>query len=179
MNRLLPAALLALLLLAPTTSHADAMGHAGEVVIRSDFGFNTSYVKQEKSSEGVTTLSLSPALDYFAAPGLSIGGQLLLSYTKQGDASATFFGIGPRVGYYASIGSGLGIWPQLAFLYGTSKGSASTTSHSSTALLFSLPFVIDIAPHFFLGIGPYLGRDLSGDDKTTTIGLLGQIGGHF
>jgi hypothetical protein len=54
-------------------------------------------------------------------------------------------------------------------------------SNSSThlGLVLSAPFLYHPARHFFLGIGPLLSVDATGDNKQTTFGAGFTIGGYF
>jgi hypothetical protein len=188
---LLPTLLAALSI--PAVAHADMPGKQGQIVIRSDFDISASYSKTELPSSappGATApdatiqFLLGPAADYFVVPGVSVGGQLFFRYAKTGDNSTTGYGLGPRVGYYANFMSGLGIWPQVAFHYSSTKISTKDSSSSGSAsdLQISAPLVIELVDHFFLGIGPYVRLDLSVPDavgKTTTIGVATQVGGYF
>jgi hypothetical protein len=195
---LLPAALLAACCLAPTAARADMPGRQGQIVIRSDFDLSASYSKTSlpssapagaKEPDAAIRLQLGPAVDYFVIPGLSVGGQVFLNYGKQGDSSSTGFGLGPRVGYYINFASGIGIWPQAAFQYASTKftvkdaqGNEQSTSGSTSSVLVSAPLIVEFVDHFFLGIGPYLSLDVSvpdGQGKTTTLGIATQVGGYF
>ncbi len=54
----------------------------------------------ESGGDGVKMIMLAPSLSGFVAPGLAIGGQLLIANLSQGGNSLTIFGIGPRASYY-------------------------------------------------------------------------------
>ncbi len=195
---LLAASLLAAASLAPAAARADMPGKQGQIVIRSDFDLSASYSKTAlpsgapdgaKEPDAALRFQLGPAVDYFVIPGLSVGGQVSFNYGKQGDSSSTGVGLGPRVGYYANFASGIGIWPQFAFQYASSKfttkasnGDDVSSSGSTSSIKISAPLIIEFVDHFFLGIGPYLGLDVSvpdGQGKTTTIGIATQVGGYF
>jgi hypothetical protein len=56
--------------------------------------------KPPGSSERTTVLDLRPALQYFVAPGLAVGGQLTLGRASSDGGTSTTLGIGPLVSYY-------------------------------------------------------------------------------
>jgi hypothetical protein len=53
----------------------------------------------------LTTIAIAPSLFYFVVPGLGIGGDFTLSRLSRGDASATTWGFGPKIGYFFDSGS--------------------------------------------------------------------------
>jgi len=143
----------------------------------------------EHSTHDVTTVTVSPAVDYFLIPNLSIGGALLLEYQSAGSEDSTRFGIGPRVGYNIPFTDMVGIWPKIGFSYSHNSRSSSTEtgnteiSNSRTSNAFTLnlfaPIMFHPVTHFFLGFGPFLDTDLSGSDKITTYGGKLTMGGWF
>ncbi len=56
------------------------------------------------------TALLNPRALYFVSPGLAIGGQVVVQYASQGDASFTTLGIGPEIAYYFG-GAGSTVYP--------------------------------------------------------------------
>jgi hypothetical protein len=159
---------------------ARVFGDKMELAISSD----ASFVIQH-STHDVTTISLAPAADYFVAKNVSIGASLLLDYQHTGGNSATRFGIGPRFGYYFAFTDMLGLWPKIGFSYSYTSRSASVSgtsleqSNSGGAFTLNLfaPIMFNPVPHFFVGFGPFLDTDLSGDDKITTWGGRLTLGG--
>jgi hypothetical protein len=161
---------------------ARVFGNKMELAISSD----ASFVIQH-SSHSVTSISLAPAADYFVAKNVSIGASLLFDYQHTGGNSATRFGIGPRFGYYVAFSDMVGIWPKIGFSYSYSSrtialsgaGTSLEKSNSGGAFTLNLfaPIMFTPVPHFFVGFGPFLDADLSGDDKITTWGGKLTLGG--
>jgi hypothetical protein len=157
-------------------------GGMGQVTIGSDFGISFLHnVDAETSS-----LSLSPALDYFFAPALSLGGQLQLDYNKAGGASTTVLGLGPRVGYVIPLGDMFSVYPKaglyLQHVSFSPGGGGSSSSYNLFSLFLSAPFLFHPVPHFFVGIGPTLFANLAGANsarRDLQIGLVSTVGGWF
>lgn len=55
-------------------------------------------------SDRTSSFVLNPSAQYFIAPGLAVGGDVLLEYTSSDDFSTTRYGIGPTASYF--FGSG-------------------------------------------------------------------------
>lgn len=55
-----------------------------------------------ESSDGdrLTSIQLTPSYSTFIAPGIALGGKLLLVRQSQGDNSSTFWSIGPHIIYF-------------------------------------------------------------------------------
>jgi hypothetical protein len=163
---------------------ARAFGSKGVIAISSDAALVIQH-----SSQRVTTISIAPAADFFVIDNLSVGGELLFEYDKTGNDDATRFGIGPRVGYNLAFTDMLGIWPKIGFSFShtshsvtlTSGPTDTTVSTSGSAFTLNLfaPIMFHPVPHFFVGFGPFLDTDLSGDQKVTTFGGKLTLGGWF
>lgn len=165
---------------------ARVFGDRSQLAVSSD----AALVIQHTSPGGVTSVSISPAADFFVAKNISVGGAILFEYDKAGDSDATRFGIGPRVGYNLAFTDLLGLWPKIGFSYSHTSHSTNIPVSSGTSLersaagsAFTLnlfvPVMLNPVPHFFVGFGPFLDTDLSGDNKTTTFGGKLTIGGWF
>lgn len=181
------------------TAAAEDLGGEGQIAISSDLQLSftsTSQSLPDSAPEGTpdpdstTTIVVAPALDYFVAESISIGGQVFYASTSMGDASSSGFGIGPRVGYAIPIGEGLAFWPKLGIAYTSSSydsGVEGSEKQSGTTMSLEVfaPFAIQPAEHFFVGIGPMLSMDLSNKvededaGKSTTFGVMTQVGGYF
>jgi hypothetical protein len=164
---------------------ARVFGDTNQIAISSDAALEIQH-----SSQRVTTISFSPAADFFIAKNISVGGALLFEYDKAGSSDATRFGIGPRVGYNYAFTDMLGIWPKIGFSYSHTSRSTDTAAGPGTTLTLSrsgnaftlnlfAPVMFHPVPHFFVGFGPFLDTDLGGSDKVTTYGLKLTIGGWF
>jgi hypothetical protein len=161
-------------------------GGAHQLAISSD-----AAITVEHRSSDVTRIQLGPAADYFVIENLSIGGIIMLDYQNTANADTTRFMIGPRVGYNIPFTDMLGLWPKLGFSF--THDSVSTelpTGDDNTELTatrggshFTLnlfaPLMFHPVTHFFVGFGPFLDADLSGDNKVTVFGGRLTVGGWF
>jgi hypothetical protein len=174
----------------PVNSPSGAFGDQGQLTVSSDSSLAISHKTVSGVSESTTEVTLLPAVDYFVAHNLSIGGFVGLDYTKTGSEHSTVFGIGPRVGYNIPLSNRISFWPKLGFSYthtsvggsidveGVSVGSPTVSGDHITLNIFA-PIMFHPVTHFFVGFGPALDTDLSGDAKTTDIAARLTIGGWF
>jgi hypothetical protein len=164
----------------PANSPSGRFGHQGQFALSSDEGINTSYSARE--GDDVFIYTLRPALDYFLIENVSLGVTAGLDYTSVGDEHASVYSIGPRVGYNIPFKSMFSIWPRVGVSYATTTTSsdfAEDDDDSHAQLNLSVPLMFHPLLHFFVGFGPALDADLSGDNKTTTIAGRVTIGGWF
>lgn len=68
----------------------------GTVSFSSDGGDLYENLEGDRSN----TVLLNPSALYFVAPGVAIGGELLVEYASQGEFSATAIGVGPEIAYF-------------------------------------------------------------------------------
>lgn len=166
---------------------AGRFGAARQLAISSDAGLfieNTSQSGDDDSGS-TTNLQLRPAFDYFVIDHLSIGGFVALDYSKVPAGDSTTWGIGPRIGYDIPLSDRFSIWPKVGFSFASTSTSTEVDSplvdgdatSSNVALNLFAPVMFHPVEHFFLGFGPALDTDLSGDVKTTTIAGRLSIGG--
>jgi len=176
---------------APPPRVTVSLGAAGQVVISDDVNliathFTQTYMGQSTSQ---TAILLRPAVDVFAAPNLSIGGQLLLSLNSNDTSNSTTIGASPRIGYNIPFGSMVSLWPRVSVNYsrfstGSSSGGSTSTGHNVSFFVF-VPVLFQPVAHFFLGGGPYLSKDLEtkidsmDSSKSTYFGVQSTIGGYF
>jgi hypothetical protein len=163
-------------------SPSVVFGGKSQLAISSDAGLSLSHTSITGGNGSSTSLVLRPAIDYFVVENLSLGGFLGLEYTHAGGGNSTAFSIGPRVGYNIPLSNLLSVWPKVGFAYShtnidVSGGGTGTSSANSLALNLFVPLMLHPAEHFFLGFGPALDVDLTGDPKATTIALRLTIGG--
>jgi hypothetical protein len=174
-------------------SPVGRFGLKSELAISSDAGFSISNTSLSGHSGSSTKLELRPAIDYFVINDLSVGGFIGLDYTHVSGGHTTTFSIGPRVGYNFSLSDRFSVWPKAGLSYSTTSGSSgntqdvivgndvvqTTSSGSSSGLALNLfvPFMFHPVEHFFIGFGPALDVDLTGDVKATTIAGRLTIGG--
>jgi len=171
------------------TGPADRFGARSQIAISSDAALSISNTSISGANGSTTVVTLAPAVDYFVARNLSIGGTVLFEYSHAGDGSSTRFGIGPRVGYNFSVSDLISVWPKAGVSIShtslsndVANGANNTTTSVSTnntavALNLFVPLMFHPAPHFFAGFGPYLDTDLNGDAKATTLGAKLTLGG--
>jgi hypothetical protein len=171
-------------------SPAGVFGDRHQVAISSDAGFSLSNTNLSGQSGSTTTLILRPAVDWFVIDSLSLGGFLGLEYNAPPGGSTTAMSIGPRVGYNLRFSDRFSVWPKvgLSFATTTQKEDATTlpdgttvdpadTTNTSLQLNLFVPVMFHPVQHFFLGLGPALDVDLSGDNKATTIAARLTLGG--
>jgi hypothetical protein len=110
-------------------------------------------------SNGNASISLDPAVDYFIASNVSVGGSVNFTHDSNG-AGSTGIGIGARAGYNLNLTGQVGFWPSLR-LFAEHQNADHTSSSASSFGVFA-PFVYHLTPHFFLGAGPDFNLGLSG-----------------
>jgi hypothetical protein len=162
-------------------------GAKGQVAISSDAGLyieNTSTSGDDEAPSS-TTLQLRPAFDYFVIDNLSLGGFLGIDYSSVSDSHSTTWAIGPRIGYNIPVSPRFSIWPKLGFSFASTSQTIDadppnddlSVSSTNLALNAFVPVMFHPVEHFFLGFGPALDVDLTGDTKTTVIAGRLTIGG--
>jgi hypothetical protein len=126
-----------------------------------------------------TSFVVSPALDYFAIDGLSLGGSVVFGIfnpAHEGSGSGTtvtLFAIAPRIGVNIRLGDSVSFWPKMYFGYATTSVSDNGPTSNATAIGIFAPFLFHPVPHFFVGIGPNLSTQLSNNVSTSSIGIGG------
>jgi len=169
-------------------SPSGVFGDKGQLTISSDAGLSISNTSTSGVDGSTTQLTLRPAVDYFVVNNVSVGGFIGLDYTSTSGGHTTSFAIGPRVGYNFAFSERFSFWPKLGFSYSTSStsidatvapGTTVSSSESGNHLALNLfaPVMFHPVQHFFLGFGPALDTDLTGDAKQTTIAGRLTIGG--
>jgi hypothetical protein len=170
-------------------SPSGRFGDHGQLTISSDAGLSISSTSTSGVDGSTTALTLRPAVDYFVANNISVGGFVGLDYTSTSGAHSTTFAIGPRVGYNFAFAERFSFWPKLGFSYSSSSttidtpvapgapSSSGSVSGNHLALNVFAPVMFHPVQHFFLGFGPALDTDLTGDAKQTAIAGRLTIGG--
>jgi hypothetical protein len=169
---------------APTAGDPGPMvGDPGHWTLSLERAFGFDYLRESESVGGIsgptnsfTTLSLfgNPpvaaltgftfprvAFDYAIAPNVTLGTALGFGYGSETQAgtSASFTSVvaAPRVGYAAHLSPGVVFWPRagLSVFYASISpnggGSSSVTLFAAT---IDAPFVISVAPHVGISLGP-------------------------
>jgi hypothetical protein len=154
---------------------ARNFGDVGQLAFSSE---NTLTIQH--STDDVSSIFFAPAADYFVIKNLSVGGFIGIDYTKVDNGHGFRFSIGPRVGYNFSFTNTVGVWPKIGFSYAHSNASLSgdaSTNNNSIAVNIFAPIMFHPVTHFFVGLGPFLDADLSGDNRVTVFGIKLTIGG--
>lgn len=166
----------------PAGIPAMGFGNPGQVAIAGDFAIGFVH---DSHGTGVSVLTLAPALDYFIAPHVSVGGKIFFEYTKFDGGSSSNFGIGPRVGYDVPLGDMFSVYPVAGFGFSHASVSGSTGGSASAnylSLFLFVPFLFHPVPHFFIGLGPSIEGEVAGGNSSSRgsrIGLLSSVGGWF
>ena len=186
MNKLRTLLVLAAVSLAPAL--AQAQTHAvdqGSVLLDGDITFSSS--GSSEADDRITVLSFSPGAQVFAAPGLALGGGLLLGHQSYSGSSTTTYGIGPSVSYYFGASSERAVYPFLSAnaLYLVSRseyeyefdfeGGSSEDSQfgygASGGVLVMLAKGVGVSGSLYYNVIDY-GEDFEGEDlKGNTFGF--------
>lgn len=171
----------------PVAGPAEAFGAKRQLAISSDAALNVQQATTSDVSGKTTSLQIAPAIDYFVLNSFSVGGFVAVNYVTSGDNDSTRFSIGPRVGYNFTLSDLISIWPKAGLSYASTSGTvgrpvgdeivSTSLSSSNLALNLFVPVMFHPATHFFVGFGPFLDTDLSGDTRTTVWGGKLTLGG--
>ncbi|RYZ04254.1 MAG: hypothetical protein EOO73_24515 [Myxococcales bacterium] len=164
----------------PANSPSGVFGGKGQLAILAEAGVVFSHTSISGTDASSTTLVLRPAVDYFVIDHLSVGAFTGVSYEKAQGASTTTYAIGPRVGYDIPFTSRFSLWPKAGLSFNSTTLKTDTPSFSDTNSAVALNLFVPVmyhTNHYFVGFGPALDRDLSGDLKATTFALRLNVGG--
>ena len=157
---------------APASPAAASFGVAGAWVI-SVQSYNAGsatpsffFAQQASGGESVT---FQPGRDYFIGNGISVGGVAGVLHST----GSTTVNFGARAGFNQGLNQHLSFWPTVGIDGSYTHNTASTTT---AALEVFAPFLYHVAPHFFLGVGPFLSYFVKGGPNTQ-YGLDFVIGG--
>jgi hypothetical protein len=124
------------------------------------------------------------AIDYLTSTGLTVGGALAYeSVDIDEDTEQDWWLFAFRVGYLASIGDGVGIWPRGGITHTSFDPGGDT--FTATALTLEVPLVIYALGHRVgFEIMPYADIGVAGgtddvDTTTTEFGLQLNLGTFF
>ena len=178
-----------------------AFGSQGQLVLSTDLPLHQSepmlalvHESQSMGGGSSTLYAIEPALDYFVAPNLSVGGAIGVIHGVAsadgiftGDATVTAIEILARVGYNVVFTDAFSLWPRLSIGYehvSVSSGGSSASGYVVPLSIFA-PVLWHPAQHFFVGLGPILSTQLENKSegnpqpKATDIGIEGTLGGYF
>jgi hypothetical protein len=153
-----------------------SFGAAGQLVFSSDLSGNIGYTSGPRD---FFFINLRPAADYFLKDNFSLGGSILLSTQFQSGDNPLAAGLGVRAGYNIPVSGDVSVWPKLGLAV-VHSDSGSLLGGEDTYLEISLdsPFLVHVAPHFFIGGGPGLVTRL-GDATVATLHARAIVGGYF
>jgi hypothetical protein len=167
-----------------------AFGTPGQMAITSEFDIDLGYVSETLNglSQSGPNITISPALMFFLAPQLAVGGLLRFHHeAREGDSLSSFV-FGPTASYNLPISDRASIFPTLGLTYTWRKvsvgstGGRMTTTGSDFGLLVKAPVLFHPFPHVFVGFGPVIVVDFSSKadagaaTKTRSFGLTMDLG---
>jgi hypothetical protein len=163
----------------PADAPSAMFGAKSELVLSNDSGLEISNTNLTGGGGNTFVLQFRPAIDYFVIDNLSVGAFLGVNYVHVPTGHTTSFSFGGRVGYNVPVAKAFSIWPKLGLSYaGLSQGGGNDTSSSSSlALNLFVPIQFHPVEHFFIGFGPALDVDMTGDNKATVIAGRLTFGG--
>lgn len=184
---------------APARPRDRRFGDAGTTVLSGELAAGISNTTYANLALSVTSYELRPAVDHFVADHVSLGGALRLSRSKvdatndlgeKGELASTGVGATARLGVDLPLASSLSLYTRASLDVGrswfsvkSSVRNVDTTSNTVTVGLYA-PLLAHVAPHAFVGFGPYVARDLvnrpedsQSNDLRTTVGAQLAIGG--
>lgn len=165
-------------------SPSGRFGMDGAKAVSSDAGLSVSNTSINGIDGSTTTLVLRPAFDWFVMNDLSLGGFVGVEYNSSPGGDSSVISVGPRVGYNVPLSARTSLWPKVGLSLASTTiedegavGGGDEESNTSVQLNLFAPFMFHPVQHFFLGLGPALDVDLSGDAKATTIAARLTLGG--
>ncbi len=150
---------------------SGGFGTVGQVVISDDLSGSIGYTS---GAGDAFFIRLNPAADYFFKENLSLGGYVTLATAFQDGEDPLTVGLGVRAGYNIPLNSTVSVWPRL----GLAVGHTSPFDRTFLEISLTGPFLVHLAPHFFVGGGPGLVTQL-GDDTVATLSVSTLVGGYF
>jgi hypothetical protein len=172
------------------SSPSGRFGLEGQKAVSSDAGLSISNISVSGADGSATTLVLRPAIDWFISDSVSLGGFVGVEYATAPGGSSSSVSVGPRVGYNVPLAARVSLWPKagvaLARTNQTDDGATlpngvvlgdEDDSNTSLQLNLFVPVMFHPVQHFFLGLGPALDQDLTGDSKATALAVRLTLGG--
>jgi hypothetical protein len=163
----------------------------GATVISGDFSLSAQrydYAFPDgEDPEAVWAVDLRPAFDRFFG-AVSVGGQVSVGWAEASFFTQRTLAIAPRVGVLVPLGTRTAFWPRAGLeLRATSLDVDDGTTIDGRAVTLQLfaPLVLELAPHFFAGVGPTWTRDLwatfqgQPTGERSFVGAQSVIGGWF
>ena len=144
----------------------QGFGDTGQIVISGE-----AQAFFSKTNKEGWTAAISPALDYFVVPSVSIGGSVTALI---GNNSRVGFGASGRAGYNLNVTENLGVWGKVGVAY--QHASVGNLSASTTWLTLFVPILYHLMPHLYIGAAPYYNLKVAGDGEHN-YGFTYVIGG--
>ncbi|HET6283280.1 MAG TPA: hypothetical protein VFH73_20150 [Polyangia bacterium] len=169
---------------------AAGFGVLGQLVVSDDIAL--SFIHQSQGNASGWNINVQPALDFFIAPNISVGGAIAIVHGSSSQSGVsgtdvTLIGIAARAGYALRLTEMLSLWARLSLGYAHtsfSLGSMSFSGYEIPLQIFA-PILFHPVQHFFIGVGPIFSFQLANKvegmsaDKQTNIGLQSTIGGYW
>lgn len=179
-------------------------GEQGDLLLGADLAFGGGTSRYAQTKRAVSSFLVSPAFDYFVGDHFSVGlgagigtSKVVVDSPAGGGvtdtlSTSTTFAVNARLGVQAYLAPRLSLYPRasLRISYEGSKArsvaSAPEVQREDTTLTAELflPLVIHPVPHFHIGFGPFIARELSryqtGDStevRGTYVGASTMVGG--
>jgi len=147
-------------------------GSMGQIVIGSEFQGAIGY----NSGSEAFFIGLRPSVDYFLKENLSVGGAVALGTTFREGDDPVELGVRLRAGYNVPLNEKVTVWPTLGV--GLVHVDQLLASGTFFEIAITAPFLVHLAPHFFVGGGPGLITQL-GDSTSVTLQVSTVVGGYF
>ncbi len=151
-------------------------GSTGQVVISNDLTGSIGY-RSISGPGDAFFINLNPAADYFLKENLSLGGFVTLATSFQSGPDPLTVGLGVRAGYNIPMSQTVSVWPRLGLAV-EHTSEALVADRTFLEISLTAPFLVHLAPHFFVGGGPGLITQL-GDDTVATLQVSTIVGGYF
>lgn len=148
-------------------------GSTGQIVISNDLSGSIGYTSVNGPDDSFF-INLQPAADTFLKDNISLGGFVKLSVSFQSGENPLTVGLGVRAGYNIPMNQMVSVWPRL----GLAVEHMSETDRTFLEISLTAPFLVHLAPHFFVGGGPGLITQL-GDGTVATLQVSTIVGGYF
>jgi hypothetical protein len=152
---------------------SGSFGSMGQLVISDDLSGSIGYTSGPGDN---FFINLTPAADYFLKENLSLGGFVTLQTAFQEGDDPLTVGLGVRGGYNIPMSGQVSVWPRLGLAVAHTNEILGDRTYLEISI--TAPFLVHVAPHFFIGGGPGLITQL-GDDTVATLQVSTLIGGYF
>lgn len=163
---------------APATGHG--FGSKGVISIANDASGDLGYLNVHGNSG--FQLNLAPAMDYFVQDHLSLGAAMRFQVVSFNSNTNVLFGLEPRAGFEVRVNPNVSIWPRLGLEFDTSSVEGfGIGGGTGGGVIFGIdadmPVLYHVSEHFFMGGGPLIHSEFTGDVKSNFIGLEFTLGG--